>query len=88
MSNYDIKIIYTDNLAVGRFEMALDHQDTPDPDEDSTSFMDQHRGKIIQAVIAGTIIAGLGYAFLGPKDDRSNVKNFFSDCKPVNGACK
>ena len=68
--------------------MALDHQNTPDQDEDPVSFMDQHRGKIIQAVITLTIIAGLTYAFLGPKDDRSNVKNFFSDCKPVNGACK
>ena len=68
--------------------MALDHQNTPDQDEDSVSFMDQHRGKIIQIVITVTIIAGLSYAFLRPKDERSNVKNFFSDCKPVNGACK
>ena len=68
--------------------MALDHQNTPDQDEESSSFMDQHRGKIIKAVITVTIIAGLSYAFLGPKDERSNVKNFFSDCKPVNGACK
>ena len=68
--------------------MALDHQNTPDQDEDPVSFMDQHRGKIIKAVITVTIIAGLSYAFLGPTDERSNVKSFFSDCKPVNGACK
>lgn len=68
--------------------MAPDRKDTSDQDEETISFIDQHRGKIIQAVIALTIIAGLSYAFLGPKNDRSNVKNFFSDCKPVNGACK
>ena len=68
--------------------MAPDRKDTPDQDEETISFIDQHRGKIIQAVIALTITAGLIYAFLGPKNERSNVKNFFSDCKPVNGACK
>ena len=68
--------------------MATDHENTVEKEEKKTSFVDRNRGKIIQTAVGLIILAGLSFAFLGPKNERNNVNKFFSDCVPVNGVCK
>ena len=68
--------------------MATDHKDAVENEQNNTSFVDRNRGKIIQTAVVLIILAGLSFAFLGPKNERNNVSKFFSDCVPVNGVCK
>ena len=43
--------------------MALDHQNTPDQDEDPVSFMDQHRGKLFKQLSLWPLLRGSAMPF-------------------------